>query len=160
MILAMMGDPELYVLDEPTAGLDPSAARGMGEVIRDLRSRRKSVLISSHILQDMNDTCTEAAILSRGKLLCHERLASSYLIKTSPVSRQTMCELGDLFPVNANGTGTVLRMRTDASKVPDLVRALVARDVDVLEVSPGGIRNLVQDVLGWQGGILHAADAV
>ena len=160
MILAMMGDPELYVLDEPTAGLDPSAAREMGEIIRDLRSRRKSVLISSHILEDMNDTCTEAAILSRGKLLCHERLASSYLIKTSPVSRQALAELRGLFPVTASESGTVLRMRTDASKVPDLVRQLVACDVDVLEVSPGGIRNLVQDVLGWEGGGAHAANAV
>ncbi|MGJ4850162.1 ABC transporter ATP-binding protein [Bacillota bacterium Meth-B3] len=160
MILAMMGDPEMYVLDEPTAGLDPGAAREMGEIIRDLKSRRKSVLISSHILQDMNDTCTEVAILSRGKLRCHERLASSYWIKTSPVSRLAMSELGDMFPVTANETGTVLHMRSDDSKVPDLVRALVAREVDVLEVSPGGIRNLVQDVLGWEGGVPHAADAV
>lgn len=159
MILAMMGDPELYVLDEPTAGLDPSAAREMGEIIRDLRFRGKSVLISSHILEDMNDTCTEAAILSRGRLLCHERLASSYLIKTSPVPRQALSGLGDLFPVTANETGTVLRIKADASKVPDVIRALVARDVDVLEVSPGGIRNLVQDVLGWEGGVPHVADA-
>lgn len=160
MVLAMMGDPELYVLDEPTAGLDPGASREMGEIIRELKAKGKSVLISSHILEDMNDTCTEAAILSKGKLLCHEQLENNFLIKTAPVSGQSLAELRRAFPVSANESGTVLRIRADASAVPGLVRALVARDVDVLEVSPGGIRNLVQDVLGWEGGISRAANAI
>jgi ABC-2 type transport system ATP-binding protein len=159
MTLAMMGEPDLYILDEPTAGLDPSATREMGEIIDGLRSKGKSILISSHILQDMNETCTEAAILSQGKLLCHEQLESSYLVKTAPVPPETLVELRKMYSIFTNDSGTVLRVRANASAIPGLVRVLVARDVEVLEVSAAGIKSLVQDVLGWEGGVSRAANA-
>lgn len=50
MIIAMTGDPDLYILDEPTAGLDPNATFEMKEIIKDIHKKGKSIIISSHIL--------------------------------------------------------------------------------------------------------------
>jgi len=65
---ALINDPELVVLDEPTSGLDPVGAREMKDLIRDLASRGKTVLLSSHLLADVEDVCDRIAIIHRGRL--------------------------------------------------------------------------------------------
>lgn len=65
---ALINDPELVVLDEPTSGLDPVGAREMKDLIRDLGSRGKTVLLSSHLLADVEDVCDRIAIIHRGRL--------------------------------------------------------------------------------------------
>ena len=68
IVIAMTGEPDFYVLDEPTAGLDPKATHEMTEVIKSLRQTGKSMLVSSHMLSDMDEICTHAAIIDKGCL--------------------------------------------------------------------------------------------
>jgi len=65
---ALINDPELIVLDEPTTGLDPIGTREMKDMIIDLRSQGKTVLMCSHLLADVQDVCDRIAILYQGEL--------------------------------------------------------------------------------------------
>ena len=65
---ALINDPDLVILDEPTSGLDPLGARWMKDLIRELRSLGKTVIMCSHRLEDVQDVCDCIAILNEGEL--------------------------------------------------------------------------------------------
>jgi ABC-2 type transport system ATP-binding protein len=65
---ALINEPELILLDEPTSGLDPIGTAEMKELIRDLRTQGKTIVLSGHLLADMQDICDRIAILHRGEL--------------------------------------------------------------------------------------------
>jgi ABC-2 type transport system ATP-binding protein len=67
MAQALMGQPPLVLLDEPTAGLDPRIAAQVRQIIRDMKGRQ-TVVVSSHNLQELEELCDGAAILDRGSL--------------------------------------------------------------------------------------------
>ncbi|UCE86435.1 MAG: ABC transporter ATP-binding protein [Deltaproteobacteria bacterium] len=71
---ALFGDPELLLLDEPTSGLDPLGVRDAREWIRAARSRGCSVLVSSHVLSEVERTCDRVVILDRGRIAASGRL--------------------------------------------------------------------------------------
>ena len=66
---ALINDPELLFLDEPTTGLDPIGARSMKDAILQVRDSGKTVLLCSHLLADVQAICDRVAILSEGKLV-------------------------------------------------------------------------------------------
>ncbi len=65
---ALINDPELLLLDEPTTGLDPIGIREMKDLILDLRKQGKTILMCSHRLDDVQDVCDRIAILHQGEL--------------------------------------------------------------------------------------------
>lgn len=65
---ALINDPELIFLDEPTSGLDPIGTREMKDLILKLRDQGKTILMSSHLLPDVQDVCDRIAILHQGEL--------------------------------------------------------------------------------------------
>jgi len=72
---AFLGAPRLVILDEPTEGLDPQAARDVRAVIRDISGQRL-VLVSSHNLLEVEDLCREVAILDRGRIVRQEKVSA------------------------------------------------------------------------------------
>ena len=62
-------DPDLLVLDEPTSGLDPIATRQVKDLVSALAARGKTILMTSHLLADVQDVCSRVAILQSGTLL-------------------------------------------------------------------------------------------
>jgi ABC-2 type transport system ATP-binding protein len=66
---ALINDPELILLDEPTTGLDPIGTREVKDLIIELKNRGKSILLCSHLLADVEDVCDRIAILYGGRLL-------------------------------------------------------------------------------------------
>jgi len=66
---ALVGDPELLVLDEPTTGLDPQARLRMGETIRTYRERGRTVLVSTHYMDEAQRLCDRVAVIDRGKVI-------------------------------------------------------------------------------------------
>jgi len=73
---ALLNDPDLIILDEPTAGLDPQGTRQVKDLILALAARGKTVLLTSHLLADVEDVCQQVAILYNGRILAHGTLDS------------------------------------------------------------------------------------
>ena len=71
---ALVGDPEILMLDEPTAGVDPAGSREIRDLILELKTRGKTVIFSSHLLEQVEDVADRVIILHRGKKLREGRL--------------------------------------------------------------------------------------
>ena len=69
MAQALLKNPELLLLDEPTAGLDPAGAEDFRRLMYELAREGKTILISTHLLQEVGMICTHAAILYKGRIL-------------------------------------------------------------------------------------------
>ncbi|WP_336001493.1 ABC transporter ATP-binding protein [Halorientalis halophila] len=69
LAIALVGDPDLLILDEPSSGLDPNGVRLVREIVRDHAARGKTVFFSSHILSQVEAVCDRVAILNRGRLV-------------------------------------------------------------------------------------------
>jgi ABC-2 type transport system ATP-binding protein len=71
---ALMHNPELIVLDEPFSGLDVSAGLMLRSVIKTLAEERRTILMSSHVIEVVEQLCTDVVILSDGKVVAHDRV--------------------------------------------------------------------------------------
>ena len=71
---ALVHDPKVLLLDEPASGLDPRARVELRELLRELRALGKTILISSHILPELEELCTSVAIVDRGQVLAQGRV--------------------------------------------------------------------------------------
>jgi len=71
---ALINDPDLIILDEPTSGLDPVGCRQVKDLILTLAERGKTILISSHLLADMESVCRRVAIMSNGNIIVQGNL--------------------------------------------------------------------------------------
>jgi ABC-2 type transport system ATP-binding protein len=67
--LALVNDPELVFLDEPTTGLDPQARRSLWELVKSLQSRGKSVMLTTHYMEEAAELCDRVAIMDHGHIL-------------------------------------------------------------------------------------------
>ncbi|KAA0218577.1 ABC transporter ATP-binding protein [bacterium] len=65
----LMADPQVFILDEPTSGLDPLGARDMKQLILELAGKGKTIIISSHLLGEIENVCHRVAFLNQGRLL-------------------------------------------------------------------------------------------
>lgn len=147
MVIAMAGDPDLYILDEPTAGLDPDATYEMGQLIKGLHNQEKSILISSHILQDLDEICTNIAIMEDGHLIYNQELENSYILSTSALTDGTLALLLQEYSIETNAGHTVLRVRTDKQGIANLIKILVMQSISVYGVSRSNVKNVVQEQL-------------
>jgi ABC-2 type transport system ATP-binding protein len=66
---AVVGDPDLLFLDEPTVGLDPHARRQLWEIIRSFRSRGRTILLTTHYMDEAERLCDRVAVVDRGKVI-------------------------------------------------------------------------------------------
>jgi ABC-2 type transport system ATP-binding protein len=73
---ALIGDPQVLILDEPTSGMDPIAKARIKQLFVRLRSEGKTVFLSTHILSDVEDIADHVAIINQGELLAYDRVSS------------------------------------------------------------------------------------
>ncbi|MCD5408156.1 ABC transporter ATP-binding protein [Candidatus Bipolaricaulota bacterium] len=116
--LAMVNDPELLVLDEPTAGLDPQARRALWEVILGLKQEQKTVLLTTHYLEEAEYLCDRVAILDHG-----------HIIALGP-PRELVAEHFRETPIEVELSGPADGV--DFSHLPGVARAVSDREVVVL----------------------------
>ena len=74
IVLALMAEPDLMILDEPTNGLDPLAQHQVMEILREVSARGSTVFFSSHNLSEVEGICDQVAIIRRGRLVAVERV--------------------------------------------------------------------------------------
>ena len=69
LAMAMIHDPQIYILDEPMSGLDPIGRNLLKRIILDLKDKGKTIFFSTHILNDVEVLCDRIGILNKGKLM-------------------------------------------------------------------------------------------
>jgi len=153
MIIAMTGDPDFYVLDEPTAGLDPSATCAMTQIIRSIHHAGKSIIISSHILQDMDAVCTSVAILEKGNLIYDCTIENSYIVETRALSSALLDIIQSQYSLTYNTNHTVLTVNTDRDHISDFIKYLTSFSVDILEVTVSNVKNIAQQHMNMKGSV-------
>jgi ABC-2 type transport system ATP-binding protein len=89
---ALVGEPELLVLDEPTAGLDPLGTRDFRALLREQRARGATVVVSSHELAEVEQVCDRVALLHRGRLVAEGRLDALLAREGLPEPRASALE--------------------------------------------------------------------
>ena len=125
---ALINDPELIVLDEPTTGLDPIGCREMKDLILELRDRGKTVLMCSHLLADVQDVCDRIAILHQGERKELGRVDS--LLKIRDVTEIRASGLSDaakeeIRSVIARHNGQLVSMDNPTSTLEELFLSIV-----------------------------------
>ncbi|MFC9955589.1 ATP-binding cassette domain-containing protein, partial [Streptomyces prasinus] len=142
---AMLGLPDLLILDEPTNGLDPPQIREMREVMIRYAAAGRTVIVSSHLLSEVEQSCTHLVVMDRGQLVqagpVHEIVGSgdTLLVGTgSPVDEPLAGKVAALPGVASavpTDDGLLVRLDADGSAVR-LVAELVRLDVPVASVGP------------------------
>lgn len=120
---SMVHDPELLILDEPASGLDPRARIEFRELLLQLRQMGKSILISSHILAELQQMCSDIAVIEAGQLLASG--SPDAILEQLGGGRQVEVRFAD---------GEVVHYPVaDEGEQAALLRRLVSEDRDVLE---------------------------
>jgi ABC-2 type transport system ATP-binding protein len=142
---AMLGMPDLLVLDEPTNGLDPPQIHAMREVLRSYARTGRTVIISSHLLSEIEQTCSHVVVMTRG-----EKIAQGTVEEIVGTGGAVAVVLADVADADRAATvlgglgGTVSVDRTDDGLVVDLdglprasaLQALVAAGIGVEQFTP------------------------
>lgn len=142
---AILHDPDIIILDEPTNGLDPTQIRHMRELIGEL-AKQATVIVSTHILQEVQAVCQRVLILRAGQLVIDSRLDT---LQTHPVLQVvTGREAGDALAAVTGVEGVEslpgttgafgYRLRAPAAAAPGVAAALAAAGVPLLRLQPEG----------------------
>jgi len=139
---ALLHDPELLVLDEPTNGLDPAGMREFRDLIIDLPSSGKTVFVSSHLLSEVEQMCTDVGIVKGGRLITQGNVAD-LLRRGEALELRTTDDAGAAAALEALDwvTGVTRaddRLVVDAprERAADLSRALAERSIYLHELRP------------------------
>ncbi|KUK30953.1 MAG: Nod factor export ATP-binding protein I [Thermoanaerobacterales bacterium 50_218] len=137
---AMINDPPLLLLDEPTTGLDVHARRELWEMIRDLKSRGKSILLITHYLEEAEQLCDRILIIKKGRLVAEggpgelRQIVDVARLLTVDLYRQLTLEEKEwlcAFPgvKNCKSRGTTVEVALDSSpqRVGDFVQEICRR---------------------------------
>jgi ABC-2 type transport system ATP-binding protein len=140
---ALIHNPELLILDEPAAGLDPHARVELKELLRLLRERGKTVFLSSHVLADLEEICDELVVIRRGNVIFggniegfRRQMRSTTRWRVSSASRPMHLPTGFRGEVVETGA-TWIEFEGDLTPAERArwVAELVGRGVDVCEVT-------------------------
>jgi ABC-2 type transport system ATP-binding protein len=140
---ALLGDPDLLILDEPTNGLDPAGMADMRALVRRLATHGQTVMLSSHLLDEVQQVCDRVGVINHGRLLAQStvselRGASGVRLRAEPEDA-VHAVLSRVAPgrVRRLDDGTI-RIEQDAASIPALTRDLVRGGADVFEIAPVG----------------------
>lgn len=139
--VALLGEPELILLDEPTSALDPIGRTDVRAIVRSARDRGATVVLNSHLLGEVEQTCDWVVILHEGKAVASGPLADVVaaggvrLLVTGldPSQKQALIVFG---PVQVDGAWLVIRP-LDRDRIPDVVATIVQAGGRVHAVEPG-----------------------
>ena len=117
---AMLGDPAVLILDEPFNGMDPEGIVWMREFLRSLAAEGRAVLVSSHLMSELEDAATHLVVIGRGKLIADTSVAE--LIATASAGRVALrtAARGEAMTALANAGATVAATGPDALTVSGL----------------------------------------
>ncbi len=156
---ALINDPDLLILDEPTTGLDPIGTRQVKDLIVELGRRGKTVLLSSHLLADVEDVVDRMVVLYGGRIRkegTRDELLEATdrtTIEADTLDEQTLAEIDELIRRRSGGTKAVQRVSHPRQKLEELFLKIV-EDAQAERMETAGATHG-----GLTAGFLRAGDA-
>ncbi len=159
---AMLGLPDLLLLDEPTNGLDPPQIHAMREVLSRYAATGRTVLISSHLLSEVEQTCSHVVIVHRGRTIAEGTVAdmiaasgeTTFTVDDPVAAAAVLSALPGVGEVAPNGSGVTADLGPGSTSTA--LRALLDAGVTVTAAAP---RNRLEDVFLELVGSSTTADA-
>ncbi len=145
----LLPNPALVILDEPAAGLDPGGRVQFRNLLGELRAQGKCLIVSSHILADMNEYCTHVAIMHAGKIvkmgtvgqIAHEVSADRcrYTMSFSrhvPMINDRLVSIPEIANLQVNHDGVTFEYPADPGKAAELLRELIRMELPIASFAP------------------------
>ncbi|MFF3595417.1 ABC transporter ATP-binding protein [Kitasatospora indigofera] len=151
LVQALQHDPALVVLDEPTEGLDPLVQETFFELLAEARAAGRTVLLSSHVLPEVQRACGRVAIVRDGKLVTVESVAALREARARRI-RLTFADglgqrpLGEAERWSPRWDGDQVELLVPPRRVVDALRGLLALPVDDLAVEEAGLEEAFLDL--------------
>lgn len=157
---ALLKDPDLLILDEPTSGLDPQGMADFRDLIRRLGQGRRTVLLSSHLLAEVEHICTRIGVISQGRLVAEGTIdeirgGPEVIVRAQPAdrARQLLEEAvgADRVGLLADGSMSV---RVEAGRSGELGQLLLGHGVVVTELRSAGrsLESVFMELTGKEAG--------
>jgi ABC-2 type transport system ATP-binding protein len=153
---ALLKDPDLLVLDEPTNGLDPKGMADMRDLIRRLGKGDRTVLLSSHLLGEVEQICDRVGVISKGSLVAEGSVAElrgkqGLLVRAEPIEEAARIAEKLVGVEEVAELGGALRLTTDPERAAEINAKLVSAGLRVSELRPAG-QSLEEAFLELTGG--------
>jgi len=138
---ALLKDPELLILDEPTNGLDPQGMAEMRKLIKDIGQGDRTVLLSSHLLGEVEQICDRVGVISNGKLVTQSTVQEllgeeGVLVRAQPIE-QAQDVLTRMFGADAiSRKDGAIHLKTKPENSVEINRQLVGAGIGVSELRP------------------------
>jgi ABC-2 type transport system ATP-binding protein len=124
---ALLGDPEVLILDEPANGLDPEGIRWMRDLLKSLADQGRTVLVSSHLLSEMEVLADDIVILAAGKLVRQgtvseiiDSMGATQMRIRTPKPDELLAALGNAVTAARSADGTLLLTGADGQTIGDV----------------------------------------
>ncbi len=162
---SLVHDPELLILDEPASGLDPRARVEMKEALKQLQEMGKTIIISSHILPELAEMCTEVCIINRGKLAAqgsvHEimqKLSQKRIIHVEPLREmgqmiQILKEQPMIRSISENTKAVEFDFTGTNEELSGILKQIILADIPLLSFKEkeGNLEEVFMQVTGGEG---------
>lgn len=147
LVAAFLADPELYIFDEPTSGLDPLMEAVFTEQVRRVKDAGKAVLLSSHILSEVEKVCDTVTIIKKGRVVERGTLGDLRHLTRTTVSALVAYAPAVLtgahdFTAATSGSGTRVEFSVDNSELSNVLAELSGHGVHSLTATPPSLEEL------------------
>ncbi len=141
---SLVHNPELLILDEPASGMDPRSRFEMKGILKNLKDMDKTVIISSHILSEMNEICTSVGIIEEGNLIYSGGINNllSRMSSTNPLkivvrdkvkeSKVILSELPYITNIKENSKELTVFFNGGEIEISNTIKALVLKDIPIV----------------------------
>jgi ABC-2 type transport system ATP-binding protein len=151
LAIALVNDPELLFLDEPTTGLDPQARRNFWDLVTDIKAAGKTIVLTTHYMEEAQRLCDEIVIVDRGRIIA--RGAPGQLLAEHFNDSVLELPASEAARLAAIGLGGIARGDTVEIQTPDVnaaVAALLAQGVSLaqLRIRPRALEDLFIELTG------------
>jgi ABC-2 type transport system ATP-binding protein len=158
---ALLKEPELLILDEPTNGLDPQGMADVRNLIIELGKGDRTVLISSHLLGEVELMCTRVGVIRKGKIVAEGtvdqlRGAATLAVRGTPEETARTVLIADVGAENVTATGdSTFSVRVDLKRTAEINKHLVEAGVSVTELRADerSLEDIFMELTGTEGGL-------
>lgn len=163
LVAALSSQAELFILDEPTSGLDPLMEAVFQDEVRRLRERGATVLLSSHILAQVEALADRVSIIREGQVVETGTLASMRHLRRTTIQAVTAAPVGDLGQMdgvhNASVSGDSVTLEVDGEHVGPILQRLAAAGITTITVHPPTLEQMLLRHYGTGSGASREAGA-